>query len=97
MPSPLFMTVYRIICALTIFVGAALPMSICWNLADITMGLMTLINLPCCVVLGGVAFKALRDYELQKKNRLNPTFKYSIPVYNAEGTLKNDIGSFFQY
>ena len=77
MPSPLFMTVYRIICALTIFVGAALPMSICWNLADITMGLMTLINLPCCVVLGGVAFKALRDYELQKKNRLNPTFKYS--------------------
>jgi AGCS family alanine or glycine:cation symporter len=44
-------------------------------MADITMGGMTLINIPCCVILSGVAIKALRDYEKQKKKRLNPTFK----------------------
>lgn len=39
------------------------------------MGGMTLINIPCCVILSGVAIKALRDFEKQKKKRLNPTFK----------------------
>jgi len=38
------------------------------------MGGMALINLPACVILGGVAFKALRDYEFQRKQGRNPAF-----------------------
>ena len=38
---------------------------------------MTLINIPCCVILSGIAIKALRDFESQKKRRLNPTFRAS--------------------
>ena len=49
-------------------------MDACWALADITMGGMALINLPACVILGGVAFKALRDYEFQRKQGRNPAF-----------------------
>lgn len=75
MPSNAFMTIYRIICVLTIFVGAGLSMETAWAVADITMGLMTIINIPCCIILGGVAFKALRDYENQKKENFNPVFK----------------------
>ncbi|MGP1442384.1 MAG: alanine/glycine:cation symporter family protein [Anaerovoracaceae bacterium] len=75
MPSKTFMTVYRIICVIVIFIGAGLSMEAAWALADITMGLMTLINIPCCIILGGVAFKALRDYESQKKENINPVFK----------------------
>ena len=45
------------------------------SIADITMGGMTLINIPCCVILSGVAIKALRDFEQQKKKRLNPVFR----------------------
>ena len=42
-------------------------MDAAWALADIAMGCMTIINLPCCVALSGLALKALKDYEEQKK------------------------------
>ncbi len=74
-PSRKFMTVFYVICVLIIFVGALAPMDLAWSIADITMGGMTLINIPCCAILSGVAVKALRDFEQQKKRRLNPTFK----------------------
>lgn len=73
-PSKKFMTFFYIICVAVIFVGAVTPMDLAWALADITMGGMTLINIPCCMILSGVAVKALRDFERQKKNRLNPVF-----------------------
>ena len=74
-PSKKFMRFFYIACVIVIFVGALAPMDLAWNMADITMGGMTLINIPCCVILSGVAIKALRDFEKQKKKRLNPTFK----------------------
>ena len=43
--------------------------------ADITMGLMTMINLPCCFILFGTARKALSDYEKQKKAGKDPAFR----------------------
>ena len=49
-------------------------MAACWDLADITMAGMTLINLPACVILGKVAIDALKDYEYQRKVRANPQF-----------------------
>ncbi len=74
-PSKRFMTFFYIACVIVIFVGALMPMDLAWALADITMGGMTLINIPCCVILSGVAVKALRDFESQKKRKLNPTFR----------------------
>jgi AGCS family alanine or glycine:cation symporter len=74
-PSKRFMTVFYIACVLVIFVGALASMDLAWSLADITMGGMTLINIPCCIILSGVAGKALHDFEQQKKKRLDPKFK----------------------
>lgn len=45
-----------------------------WALADITMGGMALINIPVCIAIGGVVYKALDDYMKQKKAGLNPVF-----------------------
>ena len=73
-PSRRFMTVFYIICVAVIFVGALSTMDLAWALADITMGGMTLINIPCCVILSGIAIKALKNFEKQKKRRLNPVF-----------------------
>jgi AGCS family alanine or glycine:cation symporter len=73
-PSKFFMSVFHILCALVILIGAVIPMNAAWAMADITMGGMTLINLPCCVVLGKVAINALKDYEVQKKAGKNPVF-----------------------
>ena len=68
------MTVFYIICVVIIFVGALVPMNFAWTMADITMGGMTLINIPCCFILSGLVIKALNDFEKQKK-KVDPVFK----------------------
>ena len=68
------MTGFKIFCILVVFAGAVIPSKAAWALADISMGGMTLINIPACVILGGAVFKALKDYEDQKKAGKNPIF-----------------------
>ncbi len=65
-PSKAFMTGFHICCALVVLVGAVIPMNVAWAAADITMGFMTLINLPVCMLLSKVAIAALKDYESKK-------------------------------
>ncbi|MBQ7217962.1 MAG: alanine:cation symporter family protein [Ruminococcus sp.] len=74
-PSKMFMRIFYIVCVVIIFVGAIIPMNLAWALADITMGGMTLINIPCCMILSGVAIKALKDFEKQKKLKRDPVFR----------------------
>ena len=62
-----FMTVFRLLAVLVIFVGAQFSAGLAWDTADVLMGFMALINVPVCVLLGGTAFKALRDYANKKK------------------------------
>lgn len=74
-PSKRFMTIFYIACTVVVFVGAIIPMDAAWAMADITMGGMTLINLPTCMLLGKYAIGCLKDYEKQKKEGKNPIFK----------------------
>lgn len=74
MPGKKFMLGFKIFCIVVIFVGAIIPSKAAWALADISMGGMTMINIPACMILGGTAFKALRDYEKQKKEGKDPVF-----------------------
>ena len=74
-PSKAFMTTYRIIAAILIFVGAGLSADLLWSVADITMGGMTLINMPVIIILGKYAINALKDYDRQKKEGKDPVFK----------------------
>ena len=77
MPSKRFLDIFHIICSVVIFFGTMIPMDAAWAAADITMGGMTLINIPACILLGSTAFKTLKDYEKQKKSKMNPVFKAS--------------------
>ena len=74
MPSKQFMNIFYIACVVVIFVGALLKMEAVWAVADITMGGMTIINLPACVIFSKYAIGALNDYERQKRKGLNPKF-----------------------
>ena len=76
-PSKQFMLCFRIVASLVIFVGAGLSMSLVWDLADVLMGIMAIINIPVICLLGTPAIKALVDYANQKKEGKNPTFKAS--------------------
>ena len=74
-PGKSFKTVYYIVASLLIFVGAGLTADLLWNIADITMGLMTLINLPVIIILGKYAMRALKNYDAQRKAGVEPTFR----------------------
>ncbi len=74
-PSKQFMTVFRIVAVLLIFVGAGLSINLVWNLADVLMGIMVMINIPVIIILSGPALAALKDYTAQRRRGRNPVFK----------------------
>lgn len=74
-PSKNFMIGFRIICVVVIFLGTGLSMGAAWDMADLMMAFMCLINIPACIILGNVAIKAFKDYEKQKSAGKNPVFK----------------------
>ena len=74
-PGKTFMTIYRVIASMLIFIGAGLSADLLWSVADITMGGMTLINMPVIIILSKYAIKALKDYDKQKKEGKSPVFK----------------------
>ena len=76
-PGKVFMSCYRLVAALLIFIGAGSSMGLLWDTADVVMGCMAIINLPTIVILGGRAMACLKDYEQQKKAGKNPVFKAS--------------------
>ena len=73
-PSKKFNCVYYIVASILILLGAGLNTPTLWDVADIFMGLMTLINMPVIILLGGKALKALKDYKKQKKLGVDPVF-----------------------
>ncbi len=73
-PSKKIQIIYHIIASLVIFAGAVLSADLLWNIADITMGAMTLINMPVIIILSKYAFRALKNYENQRKKGIEPVF-----------------------
>nr|WP_296032333.1 alanine/glycine:cation symporter family protein [uncultured Dorea sp.] len=74
-PEKTFMAGFRIVCAVVVFVGAGMEMSMLWNISDVLMGVMAIINIPVILILSNTAMKALKDYERQLKMGVNPVFK----------------------
>jgi AGCS family alanine or glycine:cation symporter len=74
-PSKTFMTGFRVVAAVIVFVGAMASMNLVWDLADLTQGLMVVTNIPVILLLGKPAVAALKDYRKQKAAGKNPVFK----------------------
>ena len=74
-PSKGAMRIIHIICALVIFAGAGLTADLLWNVADIAMGFMALINIPVIIILSKYALRAIKDYERQRKEGKDPVFR----------------------
>ena len=73
-PAKEFMVLFRIDAVVLIFIGAGMEINMVWNLADVLMGVMALINLPVIVILARPALAALKDYTHQRKAGHNPVF-----------------------
>ena len=74
-PSKRFMVVAHVILSVVIFIGSGLNAGLLWNIADITMGAMTIINMPVIIILSKYALRALKDYDRQRKQGIEPVFK----------------------
>ncbi|MGL4741399.1 MAG: alanine/glycine:cation symporter family protein [Sarcina sp.] len=78
---------YRILVVAMVLFGALAKVQLVWDLADVFMGLMAILNMIAIALLGKIAFKALDDYRAQKKQGIKePVFKASsIPeIKNCE-------------
>ncbi len=73
-PGMRFKRVYYVIASAVILLGAGLSADLLWNIADVTMGAMTLINMPVILIMSKYVFRALDDYTRQRKEGKEPHF-----------------------
>lgn len=84
-PSKVFITVFRVVAAVIVLIGACVSMGLAWDTADLLQALMVIINIPVILILAKTAVKCLNDYCKQKKEGKNPEFKA------ADIGLKEDV------
>ena len=75
--SKIILNIFRIFVVITVFAGSLASIKIVWDLADLFMALMAIINLIAIMFLGKYAFAALDDYSKQQKSGKDPIFKAS--------------------
>lgn len=69
-----WLTTYRLFAVFAVLAGSVLTADLVWNTADGLMGVMALVNLTAIALLGGVAFKLLKDYSEQRRDGFDPVF-----------------------
>ena len=82
--SPTALFVYRIAVIGMVFFGSMVDLAVVWNLADLFMGIMALINLAAITLLTKIAISALKDYSEQRKQGKDPVF-YSDSIPGLTG------------
>ncbi|NTU18515.1 alanine/glycine:cation symporter family protein [Bacillus subtilis] len=84
--SKTWLNIYRIAVIAMVVYGSLSGFQIVWDMADLFMGIMALINLIVIALLSNVAYKVYKDYAKQRKQGLDPVFKSkNIPgLKNAE-------------
>ncbi|MDB2385794.1 alanine:cation symporter family protein [Shewanella sp.] len=66
--------VFRALVLAMVMTGSVASLKLVWNFADVSMGLMALVNITAIVLLSKVAFAVVKDYERQIKQGVQPTF-----------------------
>ncbi len=72
--NKILLFVFRLLCLAVIMYGCLNSFDLAWNLADIFMGFMAIINLVSIILLGKWALAALEDYTRQRKEGKDPIF-----------------------
>lgn len=73
-PNKTWLNLYRVGVIGMVMFGSIGELALVWNMADLFMGLMAVLNLIAIFLLGKVAFEALGDYSNQKESGLDPSF-----------------------
>ncbi|WP_101773218.1 alanine/glycine:cation symporter family protein [Peptostreptococcus faecalis] len=71
----IILNIIRVLVCVFVFYGSLIQMESVWNMADLFMALMAILNLITILMLGKYAYAALADYTKQKKAGVeNPVF-----------------------
>ena len=78
--SKLALNIFRVLVIFMVVVGGVAKLQNIWNLADVFMGLMALMNIIALILLRKVAFRLYEDYRKQLREGKDPVFhKSKIP------------------
>lgn len=85
--SPAALPIFRGLVVLMVFFGSIASLGLVWNLADLFMALMAILNLIAIAMLGRIAYVVLEDYCAQKRAGVkNPEFDPSV-LPSSKGVL----------
>ncbi|AIL32924.1 alanine/glycine:cation symporter family protein [Basilea psittacipulmonis] len=76
--NALLVFLFRISVLVTIYIGSVIATPMVWNMADLSMSIMALINLVAILLLSPFVFIILRDYQRQLKNDIHE------PIFNLD-------------
>lgn len=85
--SHYWLKLFRIAVIFMVFWGCQSAVSVVWNMADLFMGLMALMNLIAIAKLGHIVVDILADYRRQKAQGIDPVFIAS----NIKGLEKAEV------
>ncbi|MEU3009778.1 alanine/glycine:cation symporter family protein [Nocardia asteroides] len=82
---PQVLTAFRWLVLVAVFAGALGSVGLIWNLADVFMGVMALVNLAAILPLGVVAFRLLADYRAQRAAGADPVYVHRAEIADPAG------------
>ncbi len=83
--NKILLNLFRFVAILAIFLGAMADFSTIWDLADVLMGCMAIVNIVVILKLGKVAIVCLKDYQQQKNAGDDPVFQpKKLGIQNTE-------------
>ena len=83
------LTLFRMTCLAAVFLGTQADFALVWNLADITMGFMAIVNIIAIFLLRKIVLRVLDHYEKRRKEQKPVVFceddiKVAGTVWNRE-------------
>lgn len=72
------LNVFRLVVLGLVGFGAIAPLPVVWALADVSMGLMAIVNLVAILLLSGIVIKLAKDYNRQLQAGKLPTDRKSV-------------------
>ncbi|UTR09029.1 alanine:cation symporter family protein [Evansella sp. LMS18] len=83
--NSVWLQIYRVAVIGMVVFGAVAEVTLVWNLADLFMGLMAVLNLVAIFLIGKIAYSVLTDYTDQRKAGKNPVF-FAKNIPGLKGT-----------
>ena len=69
------MLIFRVLTVACVYLGSVAKLGLVWDIADISMGIMALMNIVVIAILSPKAVAIINDYIKQRKEGKNPVFR----------------------